>query len=137
MVRILGHITPTPNSPEGFTHPYTVQLDQNDNYQNPQPALTANPNAQIQAALAAISPAPVQFIHLHVTTEADAGGVTNIPFEDKKAKVTAYHADYWLIDNGSGYTYLLYTQTMDMQITIGGITYSFPHVTSNALTREG
>ena len=80
-----------------------------------------------------------QFIHLHVTTAKLSGGqgiVTNIPFEIRKAEVTCYHADYWLLDNGGGFNYLLYTQTIDMKITIDSVAYNFPHVTCNALTRK-
>ena len=61
----------------------------------------------------------------------------NIPFEQRAANVTAYWASYWLLstDNGSTYNYLAYTQNISMQFMIGGTHYTFPHLTSNVVTR--
>ena len=127
---------PTPQTPD-FIEPYKELLNQPNNFQNPQPDLTLEPNKPIQDALKAINSS--QFIHLHVTTAELSGGqgiVTNIPFEIRKAEVTCYHADYWILGNGGKYNYLLYTQTIDMKITIDGVPHNFPHVTCNALTKK-
>ena len=68
--------------------------------------------------------------------------MTNIPFEQGKADVVDYWADYWLLATVEGkFDYLLYSQTalMRMQISTdrGKSTrpYLFPHVTSNAVKK--
>jgi len=46
-------------------------------------------------------------------------------------------ATCWLMstDGGTTYNYLAYAQTISMQFTIGMAHYTFPHVTSNVVTR--
>ena len=130
-------ILPTPvmgNAPIG-TSPYTTKLDQTDNYQNPSPSLTANPNIAIQKAVKLV--APNMFIHWSVSTE-NKGETMNIPFEQREVDVAAYSADYWLLSNdvGKNYPYLVYTQNITLQIPIKGTLYKFPHVTCNCVTKS-
>ena len=127
-------------TPAGLpTTPYTTQLSDPNNYQNPQPDLTLQPNAPLQQAIELIQ--PNAYIHWRVTTErldSGQGAVTNIPFEQRKANVSTYFADYWLLstDGGSSYNYLSYSQTILMQLSIHGKTgYTFPHITCNTLTK--
>ncbi len=65
------------------------------------------------------------------------GVVTNIPFEQRRAKVTEYRAEYWLLSTNGGKTfdYLAYNQLIEMQIPILGEPYVFPHVTANTVKR--
>ncbi len=118
----------------------TVRLnsptDPND-YENPHPDLTQNPNLPLQQAVAIIT--PDSYMHWSVTTrpltngQNGAGSVTNIPFEQLAANVTAYEADYWLLFKGDK-KYLAYTQTILMVLTIKERKYTFPHVTCNTVT---
>jgi hypothetical protein len=112
---------------------------------------TLNPNYPLQAALKIIQ--PKCHIHWRVTTQplfgmSQSGHVTNIPFEERKSKVTAYWADYWLLSKDDPYSkgdphfdYLAYTQTvlMEMDISLNGSLdferYVFPHVTSNTVKK--
>jgi hypothetical protein len=128
--------------------PYAALLNTPDDYENPNTAWTLNPNYPLQVALGIIK--PKAHIHFRVTTRPVFGGtgvVTNIPFEERKSKVTEYWADYWLLSKDAdarktmNFEYLAYTQTilMEMQIsTDGGKTYNpyiFPHVTSNTVKK--
>lgn len=146
----------TPN----FFNPYDVPLNAANDYENPNEVWTLNPNYPLQLALNIIN--PKAFMHWRVTTLPLFGGkgvVTNVPFEQRKANVTQYWADYWLLSRDEyrdmdqihekphvrrrrmTFDYLLYTQTalMEMQISIDGgatyKTYTFPHVTSNAVKK--
>lgn len=113
------------------TQQYTVD----DPVSNPQPALTANPN---QVLVNALDARPCSnFIHLGMSSQNGSGGVTNIGYEQQHANVMQYDFDYWLesFDNGQTYTQLQYTQTITLQIPIGGTVVSFPHVTANTLTK--
>lgn len=124
-------VLPTP--PGLDTSPYTTQLDQPSNYQNPLPALTANTNEPLQTAIGLIQ--PNQYITWSVST-GNQGQAIDIPFEQRMANVTGYTASYWLLstDGGASYKYLAYTQNISMQLVIGGTHYDFPHVTSNVVT---
>lgn len=126
-------VLPTPAGLD--TTPYTTQLDQEDDYQNPQPDLTANPNKPLQTAVGLIR--PNKYIHWNVSTGTH-GHTVNIPFEEREANVTRYTASYWLLstDGGSSYLYLAYNQNIVMELTIGGKHYSFPHVTTNVVTKK-
>lgn len=72
--------------------------------------------------------------------------VTNIGFEQKHGNVTRYFATYWLetipspttttTNSAPCFNQLQYTQTMLMDIPIKGVTVSFPHVTTNTLTKK-
>jgi hypothetical protein len=109
-----------------------------DDYENPTPPLTLDPLAPLREAIAKI--APTSFLHWRVTTDPVAnwqGQVTNVPFEQRRARVTAYSADYWLLskDGGKSFGYFSYTQNIVLQITIAGQTYVFPHITSNTVAR--
>lgn len=127
---------------------YAELLDDPTDYENPNVPATLNPNYPLQLAISSIE--PTAHIHFRVTTRPVFGGkgeVTNIPFEDRKAKVTQYWADYWLLSTDKDpmktkrFEYLVYTQTilMEMQISIDGgqtyKTYVFPHVTSNTVKK--
>jgi len=128
--------------------PYSNVLTGPEGFENPNVPRTLNPNYPLQVAVGLIKPA----VHMHwrVTTEplfGGAGVVTNIPFEQRKSRVTEYWADYWLLSTDpnakeSGqFEYLLYTQTILMRMDIstdGGKTYQtyvFPHITSNTVKK--
>ena len=108
--------------------------------QNPDPAYTKNPNQAITDALATITPSVTNFIHWQVTTALapNGRGTTNIPLESSQADVTAYSAEYWLLsnDNGTSYRYLAYSQNITLEIVIDGYFYSFPHWTTNVVTKN-
>lgn len=134
-----------------YSDPYAVQLgdpaDPTDQeYENPKPAWTLNPNAPLQAALDIIKPR--YFMHWHVTTEprlGDHGHVTNVPFEQRRSRVTAYWADYWMLSkNSDSFEYLAYSQTiiMEMNLWVTDINgdkkserFVFPHVTTNVVKK--
>jgi hypothetical protein len=128
--------------------PYKTLLNDNDDYENPNVEWTWNANKPLQLALDIIN--PQSHIHWRVTTRPLFGGdgsVTNIPFEEKRSKVTEYWADYWLLSKDpfdaedKTFDYLAYTQTILMEMIIsrdGGKTYDlyvFPHVTSNTVRK--
>jgi hypothetical protein len=142
-----------------FQDPYPTPLTQlPDDFENPSPVWTLNPNRPLQLAVEAIE--PQAHIHWRVTTNRLFGGdgvVTNIPFEERKSKVTEYWADYWLLQSKETcekkeyvFDYLAYSQTilMEMEICVGapgGSVYDpdnfrkfvFPHVTTNTVKRIG
>ncbi|MGE5336024.1 MAG: hypothetical protein ACM3JL_01210 [Nitrososphaerota archaeon] len=133
---------------EPFYDPYKETLQANGDFENPNPAWTLNPNYPLQRALEIIK--PKAHMHWRVTTLPLFGGdgvVTNIPFEERKSKVTEYWADYWLLsqdetaDESRRFDYLLYNQTALMEMecsTDGGETYRrfvFPHITSNVVKK--
>ncbi|WP_309111418.1 heme-binding protein [Saccharothrix sp.] len=127
-------------TPEGLdTSPYQDTLTAPDDYQNPQPELTEQINLPLQVAILDLFAAghPVSnHIHCQVDT-ANGGQVMNIPFEQRKAALTGYGADYWLmsLDGGANYDILAYTQRIVLDILIGDEHYTFQHPTSNVLTR--
>ena len=150
-----AEITTNPDYQDPYATPLT-QLPKD--FENPSPEWTLNPNRPLQLAIAAIE--PQAHIHWRVTTNPLFGGdgvVTNIPFEERKSKVTEYWADYWLLqsketcdDKEYAFDYLAYTQTilMEMEIFVGPPggslhdpnnfrKYVFPHVTSNTVRRIG
>lgn len=121
------------------TEPYVQQLDDPLNYQNPQPNLASNVSSQLQAAIADLAAAgtPVnKFIAATVDTRV-YGGVLNIPFEERKAKLDYYAAQYWLlsIDNGVTFDILAYVQNIVLILPINGVNYVFPHPTANVVSR--
>jgi hypothetical protein len=131
-------VLPTPSGIA--TDPYTQTLNTPDNYQNPQPALTNQINAPIQSAVADLAAAgtPVNsYIFCSVDT-ANLGAVVNIPFEQQKAGLVGYSAQYWLLslNAGTSYDILAYTQRILLGIPIGGTTWTFPHPTTNVLIRS-
>ena len=117
--------------------------DPND-FENPHPDLTQNPNKPLQEAVAIIE--PDSFIHWRVTTEPLPGGgrgfVTNIPFERQVSRVSGYFADYWILFRGKN-KYLAYTQTILLTLRIPSKEtervkdYVFPHITCNTVTFSG
>lgn len=117
------------------TNAYDQILNNNDDYQNPQPEYTQNVNLPIQKALELIS--PKKYIQWNVCTkDVQGGGITNIPFEEMSSNVAKYEADYWLLsEDGINYSHLLYSQNITMELIIKGEKYTFPHITSNALTK--
>ena len=133
---------------EPFYDPYGAALTKKGDFENPNVAWTLNPNQPLQLALEKL--APKAHMHWRVTTLPLFGGdgvVTNIPFEERKSKVTEYWADYWLVStkgdaaNPGTFDYLLYNQTalMEMEVSAdGGQTYRryvFPHITSNVVKK--
>ena len=103
---------------------------------NPNPDFTLNPNLPLANAL---KQQPVaNYIQLDVDSKNGNYAVTNIGFEQQHADVTRYFATYWLeaLTTGGGYDQLQYSQTMLMDIPINGKVISFPHVTTNTLTRK-
>lgn len=119
---------------------YSTKKAGQNNFQNPHPDLTLCPNKPLQEAVDVIK--PESYMHWHVTTRPlpdGMGHVTNIPFEERVAKVTDYWADYWLLFKGKA-KYLAYTQTMVMTLKIKTkkrpevMLFSFPHVTCNTVT---
>lgn len=135
------------------TDPYARTLNTTDDYENPNPGWALNPNYPLQKAIEIIK--PTAHLHWRVTTQPVPGGegvVTNIPFEDRKSKVTEYWADYWLLSTErekghhgypTKFDYLAYSQTilMEMEVSLDhGETfgrYVFPHVTTNTVKRVG
>lgn len=118
--------------------------DAND-YENPTPNFTLNPNLPLQMAMDIIK--PDEHMHWRVTTQHlqhGKGIVTNIPFESRVSEVTDYIADYWLLfkkEGGKTAKYLAYTQTILMRVRLNDKSYHgtndeylFPHVTCNTLT---
>lgn len=131
-------VSPLPTPAGLTTTSYTETLDNHDDYQNPQPDYTSNCSLPLQQAVEIIK--PDSFLHWKVTTEqlpSGKGSVTNIPFEDRRARVTDYSAEYWLLstDGGVTFNYLAYTQNISIALTIKGVVYNFPHITANTLTR--
>lgn len=137
-----------------FYDPYAKLLKANGDYENPNVDWTLNPNYPLQRAVEIVQ--PKAHMHWRVTTLPLFGGdasVTNVPFEQRKAKVTEYWADYWLLSTdrdaakggkGKGrprFDFLLYNQTalMEMEVsTDKGETYTrwvFPHITSNVVKK--
>ena len=126
-------------------YPYYTSLTAPDDYENPNPALTLNPNSVLQDAIDKITPAVNAFIYWRVNTDPvvkdgkllGKGVVTNIPFEQRRANVTCYSAEYWLLSSDGGVTfdYLAYNQVILMQIPLIGQPYNFPHVTANTVKR--
>jgi hypothetical protein len=130
------------------TDPYARKLDANNDFENPKVEWALNPNVPLQLAIEKIN--PTAHIHWRVTTNPLFGGdgiVTNIPFENRKSRVTEYWADYWLLSTDTKihdyrkFDYLAYSQTilMEMDISLdGGKTYEryvFPHVTTNTVKK--
>lgn len=133
---------------EPWYDPYREILKKPNDFENPDDAWTLNPNLPLQLAVDLIKPAA--HMHWRVTTLPLFGGdsqVTNIPFEERKSKVTEYWADYWLLAKDSRaakarrFDYLLYNQTVLMEMEVsadGGKTYGkyiFPHITSNVVRK--
>jgi hypothetical protein len=119
--------------------PYVTQLDALDNYQNPQPALTNNITKPLQeaiAALAAIGTPVTNYLHCQVDTK-NGGGVLNIPFEIRKARLDAYTAEYWLLSTNGGkhYDILAYTQTIVLDVVIKGKRFICARPTANVVCR--
>ncbi|WP_053714732.1 heme-binding protein [Saccharothrix sp. NRRL B-16348] len=137
---LIPNADPPLPTPTGLnTSPYQDTLTAPDNYQNPHPVLTEQITLPLQAAIVDLVGAdhPISnYIHCQVDT-ANGGGVMNIPFEQRRAALTGYSADYWLmsLDGGTNYDILAYTQRIVLDLLIGDNHYTFPHPTSNVLTR--
>jgi len=131
-----------------YYDPYAKKLSAANDYENPSVEWTLNPNYPLQRALEIIK--PKFHIHFRVTTNPLFGGdgvVTNIPFENRKSKVTEYWADYWLLSTdpkaprSMKFDYLMYNQTILMEMKISHDkgktekTYTFPHVTCNTVKK--
>jgi hypothetical protein len=134
-----------------YSDPYAATLSTLADFENPNPAFTLNPNVPLQLAVDEIN--PVCHIHWRVTTDpifagvsdplfGGLGVVTNIPFEQRKARVIGYTADYWLLSKDSyHFDYLAYNQNifMDLEIFLPSennfVRRIFPHVTTNTVKR--
>ena len=139
---------PYPGTGEGAeadvsAFPYYTQLINNDDYENPNPDYTLNPNRPLQELVKAIK--PDCYVYWRVTTdplpdvehEIAKGSVTNIPFEQKRANASSYCAEYWLLstDGGKSFDYLAYNQVINLTIPLMGQPYNFPHITANTVKR--
>ncbi|CAM4013838.1 MULTISPECIES: heme-binding protein [Flavobacterium] len=105
---------------------------------NPHPLFNTNPNRPLQQST--VDYPCTKYIEWSVDTENKAalGSVTNIPFEQKKADVSNYKAQYWLqsFNSENAYTQLAYSQTIILDIPINGKIVKFPHITCNVLTKK-
>lgn len=106
--------------------------------ENLNPDYALNPNLPLSEALALSD--VLHYVQLNVDTELGGGGVTNIASEQTSADVTRYYASYWIEDVGAGgFTQLQYSQTIMLNIPLivnGQTSYvSFPHITTNTLTK--
>ncbi|HUN85044.1 MAG TPA: heme-binding protein [Terracidiphilus sp.] len=113
---------------------YSTARGNPNDFQNPNPDFTLNPNLPLQQAVHCIK--PDHYMHWHVTTQQLSNGkgiVTNVPFERRVSEVTDYIADYWMLFKGTK-KYLAYTQTILMRLTINKAHYIFPHLTCNTVT---
>ncbi|HEX6352894.1 heme-binding protein [Actinophytocola sp.] len=137
-IPVAPSVLPTPDDID--TSPYGAVLNTPDNYQNPRPELTQQINLPLQNAiedLAAAGHAVSNYIYCRVES-TNGGTVVNIPFEQRKAALAGYNAEYWLLsfDGGQNYDILAYTQRILLDIVVGENRYTFPHPTSNVLTRS-
>jgi len=104
---------------------------------NLNPSYTLNPNQPLHDAISAY-PAS-RYIQINVDSCNGGHPVTNIGFEQQHARVTRYYAGYWLeaFADCEDYTQLQYSQVILMDIPIAGYgVVSFPHVTTNTLTKK-
>lgn len=128
------------DAPRLDTAPYGDVLDCPDNYQNPHKDLTRWVNKPLQDAIDDLRSAGhgvTNYIHFQVST-ANNGMVANIPFEDRKAELVEYGAEYWLLsyDGGMDYDILAYSQRIDYIMKVKGDKYLFHHPSCNVLTRS-
>ncbi len=127
-------ITPTANVvPSGISDEQYLT----ESVGNLNPALTLNPNAALNAALK--QEKIDSFLRFDIDSTMGNHPVSNIAFEQRHADVTRYYATYWLekLEGAEDFSQLQYTQTMLMDIPIEGLgKVSFPHVTSNTLTKK-
>ena len=95
-----------------------------------------NPNQPLMDAISAANASG--YIQFDVDSQNGGHQVTNIGFEQDHAEVTRYYATYWLEAFGGSpeFTQLQYSQSIFMDIPIAGKTVSFPHITSNTLTKK-
>ena len=134
----LGQGTPALNVMQRYKTVRTASASQPNDFENPHPDLTLNPNLQLQEAVRIIN--PDKFIHLFVTAKqpavgddtANTGNVTNIPFEQRLSEVTTYATECWMLFKGDD-RYLSYSQTILLTLTIKNRQYSFPHLTANTV----
>lgn len=104
---------------------------------NLNPAFTLNPNQPLNDAISAYPSS--RYIQLNVDSCNGGHPVTNIGFEQQHARVTRYYAGYWLeaFADSDEFTQLQYSQVILMAIPIAGHgVVSFPHVTTNTLTKK-
>jgi|GEM_PF-744860 len=122
-------VSPLPSGVD--TTPYETR----DPVTNPHPALTKNPN---QALTNALNERPcTNYLQLSMSSTNGKGAVTNIGFEQQYSNVTQYDCTYWLeaFDGSTNYTQLQYSQNITMEFQIKGGTVTFPHITTNTLTK--
>lgn len=132
--------TVLPNPDSIGIAPYGAELNAPGNYQNPQPEWTQQIALPLQNAIGDLGTAG-HTVSNYIYCQVDAkngGTVANIPFEQRKAALAGYSAEYWLLscDGGTNYDILAYTQRIQLDIPIGGKRYTFWHPTSNVLTRS-
>lgn len=71
-------------------------------------------------------------VHFSVDSQKQDGGVTNIIFEYKNARVIRYRMDMWLETLADGTYQLQYSQIIDLMFRNTGVV--FPHITANTMT---
>ncbi|WP_346836685.1 heme-binding protein [Microbulbifer sp. SAOS-129_SWC] len=115
----------------------TEQYETQDPVSNPHPALTKDPNLALKNALGTRPCTKYIALSMCGDNSSDRGAVTNIGFEQEHANVTQYDCTYWLeaFDNSPNFTQLQYSQSITMAMPINGKTISFPHITTNTLTK--
>lgn len=132
----LGGSPNIPNSPSVL--PVGVNTDQyrEKSVGNPNPEFTENPN---QPLINAIKVAPAtSYIQFDVDTKNGSHPVSNIGFEQQHAKVSRYSSTLWLeaFGGSSEYTQIQYSQTILLEIPIDGKIVTFPHPTTNTVTKK-
>ena len=115
-----------PGVDPGFYRPYGANDPSNP---------TVNPNFVLQKALLGQRSNIEQTLIITVSTKNPHGGVTNIQFEDKRARVLSYSMTIWLerFRGQTEYTQLQYSQSIELTLMQHDIT--FPHIDANTLTR--
>lgn len=97
-----------------------------------------NPNIKLVDYLNSAGVTVTDYIHYHVN--APESEITNISFETKHAKVSAYDQDIWILNPSSAQPIMMYSQniTLDLDLVSSASTESivvrFPHITCNVLT---
>jgi len=96
-----------------------------------------NPNIKLLNFLDSPGLTVTDYIHYNVS--APQSEITNISFETKHSKVTAYEQDVWILNPNSAQPILMYSQNigLDLDLVSNKSTdmkvVSFPHITCNVL----
>ena len=142
-VSVLPTLPAQPHQPPQY-YPagrYDEKLDQNDHYENPNPALTKDPTSPLRQLISELG--VQEYYQVDCQTQKNHAGnvgyVTNIEFEEKMAAAREYDASYWLMrgKNDIDFKYLAYYQNIILDLVIKGQHITFPHVTANVVTVQG